>query len=64
MTTFEPKDLIYQYLEAHSIEAGLSITELLQEPSFRSIYSAVIEHLDFCHYEIVERGIVAAGVGE
>jgi len=63
MTTLEPKDLIYQYLEAHSIEAGLSITELLQEPSFRASYSAVIEQLAFCHYEIIERGI-AARVGE
>ena len=64
MMKLEPKDLLYQYLEAHSIETGLSITELLQEPSFLKSYSAVIEQLDFCHYEIVERGIVAAGVRE
>ena len=64
MTTLEPKDLIHQYLEAHSIDAGISITELLADDSFRASYSAVIEQLAFCHYEIVERGIVAARVGE
>ena len=64
MTRLEPKDLIYQYLEAHSAEVGISITELLQEPSFRAMYSAVIEQLDFCHYEIIERGIVSARLKE
>ena len=55
----EPKDLAYQYLEAHSQASGIPITELLQNEAFRATYAEAISQLSACHSEIVEQGIEA-----
>jgi len=57
LKNIEPKDLIHQYLEAHSRASGIPITQLLQNEAFRVAYSAAVDQLSACHSEIVEQGI-------
>jgi len=59
LKNIEPKDLIHQYLEAHSRASGIPITTLLQNEAFRVAYSAAVDQLSACHSEIVEQGIEA-----
>ena len=59
LKNLEPKDLIHQYLEAHSRASGIPITELLQNEAYRATYSAAVKQLSACHLEIVEQGIEA-----
>ena len=55
----EPKDLVYQYLDAHSQASGIPITTLLQNEAFRNTYAAAVTQLAACHLEIMEQGIEA-----
>ena len=55
----EPKDLVYQYLDAHSRASGIPITTLLQNEAFRNTYAAAVTQLAACHLEIMEQGIEA-----
>ena len=52
-----PKDLVHQYLSAHSQASGIPLSKLLEQPAFRASVEQIVTELTACYCEIIEQGI-------
>lgn len=54
----KPEEKIHEFLETHCVEAGISLSDLLQNPAFHVSYQAAIVNLKECSKEVDEQVII------